>query len=111
MKKLITTLLLVTFASAAAMAAEQVTYKYPTKQDAVNGQQAAIFLTTDNGTQYCKEARGVSSDRMVAAEMFCGEDESAYIEFNSSTQLWQLKSTGSKNQCYPLFKEITCSQQ
>lgn len=111
MKKLLTTLFMVSFASATAMAAEQVTYKYPTKQDAVNGQEAAIFLTTENGAQFCKEARGVNSDRMVSAEMVCGEDESAYIEFNRSTLQWRLKATGSKNQCYPLFKEITCSQQ
>lgn len=111
MKKLITILLMVTFASTTAMAAQQVTYKYPTKPDAVNGQEAAIFLTTENGAQFCKEARGVNSDRMVAAEMVCGEDESAYIEFNRSTLQWRLKATGSKNQCYPLFKEITCSHQ
>jgi hypothetical protein len=111
MKKLIAIVLLATFASSAAMAAGQVTYKYPTKQDALNGQQAAIFLTQDNGAQFCKEARGVQGDRMVAAEMVCGEDESAYIEFNRSTLQWRLKSTGSKNQCYPLFKEITCSEQ
>lgn len=111
MKKLMMTLLLATFASTVAMAAEQVTYKYPTKQDAVNGQSSYIFLTQDNGAQFCKEARSNINDRMVSAEMLCGEDESAYIEFNRNTLQWRLKMTGSKNQCYPLYKEITCSHQ
>ena len=72
MNKLMMTLLIATVTSVGAMAAEQVTYKYPTKQDANNSQEAAIFLTQANGAQFCKEARGNSADRMVAAEMTWG---------------------------------------
>ena len=82
------------------------TYHYP-KSTNQYGQKDYFFVNATNGTQFCKEKKG-SQSRIVDGEMFCGEDESSYNEYNWSTQTWNSKSTGSKNQCYPIFKKVVC---
>ena len=96
--------ILATLVSATAFAS--TTYHYPKSTNQYN-QQDYIFVNATNGTQFCKEKKG-SQSRIIDGEMFCGEDESSYNEFDWSSQSWYSKSTGSKNQCYPIFKEITC---
>ncbi|GAA0368936.1 hypothetical protein GCM10009092_36490 [Bowmanella denitrificans] len=111
MKTLIAGVMMTGMIASGAFAAEQVTYKYPTKAASGSSYAKYIFVSATNGTQFCKEMRGNSNDRIVAGEMLCGEDESSYAEFDPVSQTWQVKSTGSKNQCYPVFKEITCSHR
>ncbi|QHJ11438.1 hypothetical protein FX988_01667 [Paraglaciecola mesophila] len=83
------------------------TYHYP-KSTNQYGQLDFIFVTATNGSGFCEEKKQTYS-KIIAGEMFCGEDESSYNEFDWSSKTWVSKPTGSKNQCYPIFKQITCS--
>lgn len=107
MKKLVISSLLVLSSIAGSAFAAEITYSYPKRQNNY-GQWDYIFVTATNGSQYCKEVKGGNS-RMVDGEMFCGEDESSYNEYNWYQGQWVSKSTGSKNQCYPLLKKVTCN--
>ncbi len=62
-----------------------------------------IWLSNTNGNQYCKEHGG---SKMISHTVGCGEDESSYVEFKNGK--WLSKSSGSTNQCYDIFKSITC---
>ncbi len=68
-----------------------------------------IFVSSTNGTQFCRalghRARNTSGD---GGEITCGEDESSYVEYDFYARRWVSKSTGSANQCYPLYKTIEC---
>lgn len=104
MKKL--SCLLIALGLTANVFAAETTYSYP-KTTNQYGQLKYIFVSATNGSGFCEEKKGYPS-RIIAGEMFCGEDESSYNEFDWNTKTWISKSTGSKNQCYPIFKQITC---
>lgn len=107
MKKLAISSVLVFASITGNTFAAETTYSNPKRANNY-GYTKSIFVTATNGSQFCKEIKGGNS-RMVNAEMKCGEDESSYVEFDWGTQQWKSKSTGSKNQCYPLFEKITCN--
>lgn len=80
------------------------TFYYP-KRYTQYGQLEYIFINAANGTQFCEE-EGYSD--AIGGSILCGEDESSYSNYNWYAQQWQAQSTGSKNQCYPLYRSITC---
>jgi hypothetical protein len=73
------------------------------------GQFKEIFISSTNGTQFCRtlghRARNTSGD---GGDISCGEDESSFTEYDFYARRWISKSTGSANQCYPLYKTIEC---
>lgn len=85
-------------------AAVAKTFYYP-KRPNQYGQLDYIFIEAKNGTQFCKEE---GYRNATGGSIYCGEDESTYVEFDWYSQTWKSKSTGSKNQCYPLYRSITC---
>ncbi|MCW8875576.1 MAG: hypothetical protein OQJ89_06025 [Kangiellaceae bacterium] len=80
------------------------TFYYPKRANQY-GQVDYIFINATNGTQFCKEQGYYNA---TAGSILCGEDESSYTNFDWYSQSWKAKSTGSKNQCYPLYRTITC---
>ncbi len=68
-----------------------------------------IFVDATNGTQFCRtlghQARNTSGD---GGEITCGEDESSFARYDFYGRQWVTQSTGSANQCYPLYKTIEC---
>lgn len=84
--------------------ARSKTFYYP-KRLTQYGQLEYIFINATNGTEFCEE-EGYSD--ATGGSILCGEDESSYSNFNWWNQQWEAKSTGSKNQCYPLYRSITC---
>lgn len=72
----------------------------------VNGRLEAFWLNYINGTEFCR-ARG-HSDQVSGGTILCGEDEDAFAEFNWYSKTWGMKSSGSANQCYPLYATIKC---
>ena len=68
-----------------------------------------IFINYTSGTQYCRAlghtARNTEGN---GGQIMCGEDESSYVEYNFSNGRWESRSTGSANQCYPLYQTIEC---
>ena len=68
-----------------------------------------IFINQLNGTQFCRTlghaARNTEGD---GGSITCGEDESAFADFNFNTQAWESRATGSANRCFPLYKTIQC---
>ncbi len=107
MKKFTISALLVLSTVAISAFAAETTYSYPKRVNNY-GQNDFIFVSSTNGSQFCKEIKGGNS-RMVDGEMFCGEDESSYNDYNWNQGQWVSKNTGSKNQCYPLLKKVTCN--
>jgi hypothetical protein len=108
MKNMKKSLLLIASIGLTAQAfAAETTHNYPKTVNQYS-QSKYIFVSSTNGSGFCSLTKGGNS-RMVAAEMFCGEDESTYNEFDWYSKTWNAKSTGSKNQCYPIFKQITCN--
>ena len=91
--------------TASALAISQ-TFYYPRRTNQY-GNSDLFFLNTTNGNQFCKEM-GYRS--MTSGSLTCGEDESEYNNYDWYQQRWVSKSTGSKNQCYALFQQITCSK-
>jgi len=85
-------------------AAAAKTFYYP-KRPNQYGRLDYIFIEAKNGTQFCKEE---GYRNATGGSIYCGEDESTYVEFDWYSQSWKSKSTGSKNQCYPLYRSITC---
>ncbi|NOU52201.1 hypothetical protein HG263_16855 [Pseudoalteromonas sp. JBTF-M23] len=65
-----------------------------------------FFVNYLNGNQFCRE-RG-HREEADGSTIKCGEDESSYAEYNWYAKSWENKSTGSKNQCYPLYATIKC---
>ncbi|MDG9667762.1 hypothetical protein ONV78_08470 [Hahella sp. CR1] len=88
----------------AQMAAAERSFYYPQRMNQY-GRTDYIFIDATNGTQFCKEE---GYNNSVGGSILCGEDESSYITFDWYQQQWVSKSTGSKNQCYPLYRTITC---
>ncbi|TMO75041.1 hypothetical protein CWC17_06960 [Pseudoalteromonas sp. S3785] len=72
----------------------------------INGNLKPFFVGSTNGNQFCEE-RGHNQE-ISGSTITCGEDESAYGNFDWYNQLWTVKSTGSKNQCYQLYATIKC---
>ena len=107
MNKLALSAVLVASIFAGNLVAAETTHSNPKRQNQY-GYSKSIFVSATSGSQFCKEIKGGNS-RMVDAEMKCGEDESSYVEYNWTLKDWVSKSTGSKNQCYPLFEKITCN--
>ncbi len=64
-----------------------------------------IFINSTTGTKFCEEE---GWEVMTGGTIYCGEDESGYVNYSFSQQRWVAQSTGSKNQCYPLYATITC---
>lgn len=85
-------------------AAVSRTFYYPKRANQY-GQIDYIFINATNGTQFCKEEGYYNA---IGGSILCGEDESSYTNFDWYLQSWKSKSTGSKNQCYPLYRTITC---
>jgi len=80
------------------------TFYYP-KRPNQYGQMDYIFIDATNGTQFCQEE---GYRNAIGGSILCGEDESSYITFDWYQKNWVAKNTGSKNQCYPLYRSITC---
>ncbi|MBB1365217.1 hypothetical protein H5154_02245 [Pseudoalteromonas sp. SR44-5] len=72
----------------------------------INGHLEQFFVGSTNGNQFCEE-RGHNQE-ISGSTITCGEDESAYGDFDWYNQSWDMKSTGSKNQCYQLYATIKC---
>ncbi|ATG80031.1 MULTISPECIES: hypothetical protein [Pseudoalteromonas] len=72
----------------------------------INGRLELFFVGSTNGNQFCEE-RGHNQE-ISGSTITCGEDESAYGDFDWYNQSWGMKSTGSKNQCYQLYATIKC---
>ncbi|MBB1387329.1 hypothetical protein H5119_17625 [Pseudoalteromonas sp. SG45-5] len=72
----------------------------------INGRLEQFFVGSTNGNQFCEE-RGHNQE-ISGSTITCGEDESAYGDFDWYNQSWGMKSTGSKNQCYQLYATIKC---
>ena len=85
-------------------AAVAKTFYYPKRANQY-GQLDYIFINATNGTQFCKEEGYYNA---TGGSILCGEDESSYTNFDWYSQSWKSKSTGSKNQCYPMYRSITC---
>ncbi len=85
-------------------AAVSKTFYYPKRHNQY-GQLDYLFINATNGTQFCKEE---GYRNAIGGSILCGEDESSYTNFDWYAQTWKSKSTGSKNQCYPLYRSITC---
>ncbi|WP_405630273.1 hypothetical protein [Pseudoalteromonas sp. Ld20] len=81
-----------------------VIYNNPTVR--VNNSYRNMFVGSLTGNQFCKE-RGHKQE-VTGSTIKCGEDESAYANYDWYDSQWVLKSTGSKNQCYPLYASIKC---
>jgi hypothetical protein len=64
-----------------------------------------IFITATNGDKFCEEE---GYGEMSGGTILCGEDEASYADYNWYSQRWEMKATGSKNQCYPLLRSIYC---
>jgi len=73
------------------------------------GASKQILVSATSGTNFCRamghSARNTSGD---GGEIECGEDESSYAEYDWYQSRWVSRSTGSANQCYPLYKTIEC---
>ena len=74
-----------------------------------NGTYRDIFVNATNGSQFCRAlghaARNTEGD---GGSITCGEDESAYANYNFFGGRWDSTGTGGSNQCYPLYKTIVC---
>ncbi len=86
------------------------TYIYHTPMAVTQyGTSKEIFVSSTNGTAFCRalghSARNTSGD---GGEITCGEDESSFAEYDWYGSRWVTKSTGSANQCYPLYKTFEC---
>ncbi|MCO7223438.1 hypothetical protein [Pleionea sp. CnH1-48] len=79
-------------------------YYYPKRMNQY-GQVDYIFITALNGNQFCEEE---GYNEMIGGSIYCGEDESSYTTYDWYQRRWESLGTGSKNQCYPLFRTITC---
>lgn len=64
-----------------------------------------IFITATNGDKFCEEE---GYGEMYYGHILCGEDEASYVTYNWYSSQWEYDDTGSKNQCYPLFRSIYC---
>ncbi|CAM3773892.1 MULTISPECIES: hypothetical protein [Pseudoalteromonas] len=80
------------------------TYINPTVR--VNNSYRNFFVGSLSGNQFCKE-QGYKEE-VTGSAVKCGEDESSYAEYDWYDSAWASKSTGSKNQCYPLYASIKC---
>ena len=83
---------------------DEKTFYYPKRHNQY-GRLDYIFINATNGTQFCKEE---GYRNATGGSILCGEDESSYTDFDWYAQAWKSKATGSKNQCYPLYRTITC---
>ncbi|WP_086931685.1 hypothetical protein [Agarilytica rhodophyticola] len=106
MKKIACVLSLI-FVSAFASASSVRTYNLPQASIPGSGNEY-IFVTATNGSGFCVAQTGNTRDRIVDGQMMCGEDESSYAAYDFSSRTFFRQSTGSKNQCYPIFRSITC---
>ncbi|GAA4346920.1 hypothetical protein [Kangiella taiwanensis] len=79
-------------------------FYYP-KRPNQYGQLDYIFINATNGTQFCEEEGYRDA---IGGSIGCGEDESSYVTYDWYQQRWESQSTGSKNQCYPVYRTITC---
>lgn len=79
-------------------------FYYP-KRPNQYGQLDYIFINATNGTKFCEEEGYADA---IGGSIGCGEDESSYVTFDWYAQQWKSQSTGSKNQCYPMYRTITC---
>lgn len=70
-----------------------------------NGRTRLIFINATNGTAYCES---LNFRDAVGGTIYCGEDEDTYNTYDWYSKEWVSKDTGSKNQCYPLYKTIIC---
>lgn len=80
------------------------TYFNPTVR--VNNSYRNFFVGSLSGNQFCKE-QGYKKE-VTGSTVKCGEDESSYAQYDWYDSAWTSKSTGSKNQCYPLYASIKC---
>ena len=64
-----------------------------------------IFITATNGDKFCEEE---GYGEMSGGTILCGEDEASYVTYDWYSRQWVYDDTGSKNQCYPLFRAIYC---
>ena len=80
------------------------TYINPTVR--VDSSYSNFFVSFISGNQFCKE-RGHKRE-ITGSTVKCGEDEYEYAEYDWYGSTWVSKSTGSKNQCYPLYASIKC---
>ena len=87
-----------------AQATSSATFTDPTVMT-INGSEESFFVNATNGEYFCE---GFGFNSMSGGTIQCGEDESAYANYNWYNKVWEYEDTGSKNQCYPLFKTITC---
>ncbi|WP_151174209.1 hypothetical protein [Pseudoalteromonas ruthenica] len=87
-----------------SLAASTVTYYGPKVW--VNGRLESFFVGSTNGNTFC-EARGHNQE-VSGSTVTYGEDESSYADYDWYGSAWIKKSTGSKNQCYPLYATIKC---
>ncbi len=67
------------------------------------GTEMEIWATQTNGNQLCRE---IGYTSMSWYENGCGEDESSFLEYRNGD--WMSKSSGSANQCYPIFSKVVC---
>ncbi|MCF7499722.1 MULTISPECIES: hypothetical protein [unclassified Pseudoalteromonas] len=72
----------------------------------VNNSYRNFFVGSLSGNQFCKEQG--HKEEVTGSSVKCGEDESSYAEYDWYDSAWVSKSTGSKNQCYPLYASIKC---
>jgi len=91
--------------SAQSFATSSATFNHPTVMT-TSGSSSAFFVNATNGEYFCE---GFGFEQMTSGTIKCGEDESSYANFNWNDKAWEYEDTGSKNQCYPLFASITCS--
>ena len=76
------------------------------KRENQHGYNKLIFINATNGNEFCEEE---GYNKLIGGSIYCGEDESYYVTYNWSQQRWISKATGSKNQCYPLYASMICS--
>ena len=104
MKKLLISLLSVAALSSAANAAT-VTFYDVTQNVPPASNNFSIWAGAYNAYGYCY-MKGF--DDALTYTTSCGEDEMSFAEYKGGNK-WSTRSSGSKNQCYPILDSVTCS--
>lgn len=104
MTKLLISLLSAAVLSSAANSAT-VTFYDVTQNVPPASNSFSIWAGAYNAYGYCY-MKGF--DDALTYTTTCGEDEMSFAEYKGGNK-WSTRSSGSKNQCYPILDSVTCS--